>query len=66
MPMIDVYADSTLFPKQSRHALGLDLTNAVLGAEGVAHPGMFHLRNTGFSAPDGGTNDDDGGRRRHP
>ena len=35
MPMIDVYADSTLFPKESHKALGLDLTNAVLRAEGV-------------------------------
>jgi len=24
----------------------LDLTNAVLRAEGVTHPGAFHLRNT--------------------
>jgi phenylpyruvate tautomerase PptA (4-oxalocrotonate tautomerase family) len=46
MPMIDVYADSTLFPKESRKMLGLDLTKAVLRAEGVAQPGMFHLRNT--------------------
>ena len=46
MPMIDVYAASTLFPKESRKALGLDLTKAVLRAEGVAQPGMFHLRNT--------------------
>ena len=46
MPMIDVYAESTLFQKESRRALGLDLTNAVLRAEGVAQPGMFHLRNT--------------------
>jgi phenylpyruvate tautomerase PptA (4-oxalocrotonate tautomerase family) len=46
MPMIDVYADSTLFPRESRNALGLDLTKAVLRAEGVAEPGTFHLRNT--------------------
>jgi hypothetical protein len=46
MPMIDVYADSALFPKESRKALGLALTNAVLSAEGVTHPGNFHLRNT--------------------
>ena len=46
MPMIDAYADSTLFPKESPEALGLDLTNAVLRAEGVTHPGAFHLRNT--------------------
>ena len=44
MPMIDAYADSTLFPKESHEALGLDLTNAVLRAEGVTHPGAFHLR----------------------
>jgi hypothetical protein len=35
MPMIDAYADSTLFPKESPKALGLNLTNAVLRAEGV-------------------------------
>jgi hypothetical protein len=29
MPMIDVYADSTLFPEESHKALGLDLTNAL-------------------------------------
>jgi phenylpyruvate tautomerase PptA (4-oxalocrotonate tautomerase family) len=46
MPMIDVYADSTLFPKESRKALGLDLTKAVPRAEGVVQPGTFHLRNT--------------------
>lgn len=46
MPMIDVYADSTLFPKESRKTLGLDLTKAVIHAEGVAQPRMFHLRNT--------------------
>ena len=46
MPMIDVYADSSLFPKESHKALGLDLTNAVLRTEGVTHPGAFHLRNT--------------------
>ena len=44
--MIDVYAESALFPKDSRKALGLDLTKAVLRAEGVAQPGTFHLRNT--------------------
>ena len=41
MPMIDAYADSTLFPKESPKALGLDLTK-----ESVTHPGAFHLRNT--------------------
>jgi hypothetical protein len=46
MPMIDVYADSTLFPKESRNTLGLDLTKAVLRAQGVAEQGTFHLRNT--------------------
>ena len=46
MPMIDVYADSTLFSKELHKALGLDLTNAELRAEGVTDPGAFHLRNT--------------------
>ena len=39
-------ANSTLFPRESRNALGLDLTKAVLRAEGIAEPGTFHLRNT--------------------
>jgi len=46
MPIIDVYAYSTLFAKESHKALGLDLTNAVLRAEGVTHPAAFHVRNT--------------------
>jgi phenylpyruvate tautomerase PptA (4-oxalocrotonate tautomerase family) len=46
MPMIDVYADGTLFPMESHKALRLDLTNAVLRAEGVTHSGAFHPRNT--------------------
>jgi hypothetical protein len=36
MPMIDVYAERALFPKETHKALGLDLTKAVLRAEGVA------------------------------
>ncbi len=46
MPMIDVYAPSDLFPNGSDSQLGAELTAAVLRAEGVAHPGPFHLNNT--------------------
>ena len=46
MPIIDDYADSALFLKESPEALGLDLTNTELRAERVTHPGAFHLRNT--------------------
>lgn len=61
MPMIDVYADSTLFPKESPEALGRDLTNAVLRAEGVTHPGgLSSAKHRGLSEPDRGRNDDDG------
>ena len=35
-----------LYSRRNRLALGLDLTNTVLRAEGVTHPGAFHLRNT--------------------
>ena len=36
-----------LYSLRNRYkALGLDLTNAALRAEGVTHPGAFHLRNT--------------------
>ena len=34
--MIDVYAERALFPKETHKAFGLDLTKAVLRAEGVA------------------------------
>ena len=46
MPMIDVYARSDLFPAGTDRQLGEELTAAVLRAEGVAHPGPFHLDNT--------------------
>lgn len=46
MPMIDVYAPSDLFPKDTEGQLGHDLAMAVLHAEGVATPGPFHLNNT--------------------
>jgi hypothetical protein len=60
MPMIDAYADSALFPKESPKAPGLDLTNAVLLAEGVTHPGAFHLRNIAAFLNLRERNDDDG------
>ncbi|MES2073516.1 MAG: hypothetical protein V4488_24390 [Pseudomonadota bacterium] len=46
MPMIDVYAAADLFPAGSDRQLGEELTMAVLRAEGVPHPGPFHLNNT--------------------
>jgi len=46
MPMIDLYADKNVIPADSLRALGLDLTHAVLRAEGVTKPGPFHLANT--------------------
>jgi phenylpyruvate tautomerase PptA (4-oxalocrotonate tautomerase family) len=46
MPMIDVYAAADLFPAGADRQLGLELTMAVLRAEGVATPGPFHLNNT--------------------
>ena len=46
MPMIDVYARADLFPAGTDRQLGEELTAAVLRAEGVAHPGPFHLDNT--------------------
>lgn len=45
-PMIDVYAREDLFPKDADRKLGLELTLAVLRAEGVKSPGSFHLENT--------------------
>ncbi len=44
--MIDVYAAANLFPAGTDRQLGLELTLAVLRAEGVATPGPFHLNNT--------------------
>jgi hypothetical protein len=46
MPMIDIYAPDDLFPANSERVLGESLTKAVLRAEGVASPGLFHLNNT--------------------
>jgi phenylpyruvate tautomerase PptA (4-oxalocrotonate tautomerase family) len=46
MPMIDVYAPADIFPAEADEQLGSELTHAVLRAEGVAHPGAFHLDNT--------------------
>lgn len=46
MPMIDVYAVADLFPADADRRLGLELTAAVLRAEGVTKPGPFHLQNT--------------------
>src|SRR5256884_8229891 len=46
MPMIDVYAPVELFPPGSDGRLGHELTIAVLRAEGVSTPGLFHLNNT--------------------
>jgi len=46
MPMIDVYAPADIFPATADQQLGRELTYAVLRAEGVAHPGPFHLDNT--------------------
>ena len=46
MPMIDVYAASDLFPAGADRALAVELTTALLRAEGVATPGPTHLHNT--------------------
>lgn len=46
MPMIDVYAPSSLFPPGTDGQLTRELTTAVLRAEGVKTPGPFHLNNT--------------------
>lgn len=46
MPMIDVYAPADLFPAHADRQLAEELTAAVLRAEGVAHPGLFHRDNT--------------------
>ena len=46
MPMIDVYAPEDVFPADADSQLGNELTHAVLRAEGVTHPGPFHLDNT--------------------
>jgi len=65
MPMIDVYADSTLFPKESRKALGLDLTKARAPRRGSSPAGdVSSSKHRGLSTLDGRRNDNDGGRRR--
>ncbi|HEV2317007.1 MAG TPA: tautomerase family protein [Thermoplasmata archaeon] len=46
MPMIDVYARRDLLPAGADRTIAEELTAAVLRAEGVAHPGPFHLDNT--------------------
>src|SRR3989442_14857481 len=46
MPMIDVYAPADLFPTGTDAQLGHELTMAVLHAEAVKTPGLFHLNNT--------------------
>jgi phenylpyruvate tautomerase PptA (4-oxalocrotonate tautomerase family) len=46
MPMIDVYAPADLFPAEADAALGDELSHAVLRAEGVAQPTVYHLDNT--------------------
>jgi phenylpyruvate tautomerase PptA (4-oxalocrotonate tautomerase family) len=44
--MVDIFAAVDLFPVNSERTLGERLTKAVLRAEGVASPGLFHLNNT--------------------
>jgi phenylpyruvate tautomerase PptA (4-oxalocrotonate tautomerase family) len=46
MPMIDVFAPANMFPDDADRAIGQELTNAVLRAEGVKSPSPFHLDNT--------------------
>ena len=46
MPMVDAYADSTLFPKESPKALGLGSDERPAPRRGRDAPGAFHLRNT--------------------
>lgn len=46
MPMIDVYAPGDLLPIGSDRRIGEELTRAVLRAEGVSAPSLFHLENT--------------------
>jgi phenylpyruvate tautomerase PptA (4-oxalocrotonate tautomerase family) len=47
MPMIDVYAAADLFPADADRQLAVELTVALLKAEGVEKPGPTHLNNTG-------------------
>jgi len=46
MPMIDVYAAEDVFPEGSDRSLAVQLTTALLRAEGVARPTSAHLHNT--------------------
>jgi len=47
MPMIDVYAAADLFPAGTDRDLAVELTSALLRAEGVINPGPTHTNNTG-------------------
>src|SRR5467141_4588153 len=47
MPMIDVYAPTSLFPVSADRQLAEELTAALLKAEGVINPGPTHTNNTG-------------------
>ncbi len=47
MPMIDVYAAADLFPAGTDRDLAVELTSALLRAEGVIDPGPTHTNNTG-------------------
>lgn len=46
MPMIDVYAPRDLFPADADRELAVELTAALLRAEGVEVPTPVHLANT--------------------
>jgi phenylpyruvate tautomerase PptA (4-oxalocrotonate tautomerase family) len=46
MPMIDVYAAADLFPANADRDLAVELTGALLRAEGVMNPGPTHTNNT--------------------
>src|SRR5260221_7568172 len=46
MPMIDVYAAADLFPAGTDRDLAVELTSALLRAEGVINPGPTHTNNT--------------------
>ena len=45
--MIDVYAAAGLFPAGADRRLGVELTPALLRAEGVVSPGPIHTNKTG-------------------
>jgi phenylpyruvate tautomerase PptA (4-oxalocrotonate tautomerase family) len=46
MPMIDVYAAADLFPAHADRELAVELTAALLRAEGIINPGPTHTNNT--------------------